>query len=77
MHVTREPNLHAFRTALDKVRVDANVSYELLAERTGLHRLTVLRMLRGHRGGSLESWWRIATALDADFAAMVRLLDEA
>ncbi|QKS13211.1 helix-turn-helix transcriptional regulator [Curtobacterium sp. Csp1] len=53
------------------------MSYELLAERTGLHRLTVLRMLRGHRGGSLESWWRMATALDADFAAMVRLLDEA
>lgn len=80
-----EPNFEALRLMLSKVRHERALTYDELSARTGITRSTLIALETGSRRpdrpdkpntrGSLESWWRIARALDVDLAELLAALD--
>ena len=82
---TPEPNFHALRLRLSSLRQERRITYDVLSERTGIARSTLIAMETGsrrssrpdrvHTRGSLESWWRIARALEVDLSELLSALD--
>ena len=60
----REPNFEALRLELSKQRSSRRWTYDELSERSGVSRRTLIAMETGTTNGRLESWFRIAQALD-------------
>ncbi|MFJ4074787.1 helix-turn-helix transcriptional regulator [Curtobacterium sp. NPDC089991] len=63
-HPTREPNFPALRLHLSRLRANRGWSYDLLAEKTGVTRRTLISIETGATRGALDSWFRIAEAFD-------------
>lgn len=67
------------------LRRERGLTYDELSGLTGISRSTLValetasrrpdRPDRPNTRGSLESWWRIARALDVDFAELLSTLD--
>lgn len=63
------------------LREERGLTYEALAERTGLNRRNVVALATGEARngnaaeGSLASWWKLAKALDVDLAELLSALD--
>ncbi|GGR28948.1 helix-turn-helix transcriptional regulator [Agromyces mediolanus] len=86
VRVLAEPNFDALRLRLSVLRAERELTYEQLAERSGVSRATLIAMETGSprsrrpeqpaSRGSLESWWRIAHALDVDLGDLLASLDE-
>lgn len=80
------PNFEALRLRLSALRHERGITYDELSARTGISRSTLValetasqrqgRPDRPLTRGSLESWWRIARALDADLGELLGALDE-
>ena len=54
----------AFGKSMKKIRIQAKISQERLAEIAGLDRKTISRIENGHLSPSLDNLWAIADALD-------------
>ena len=82
-----EPNFEALRLRLSALRHERGFTYDELSERTGVARTTLVALETGfkrqarpervHTRGSLESWWRIARALDVPLSELLDSLNEA
>lgn len=80
-----EPNFDALRLQLGKLRQERGLTYDQLAERSGVSRSTLIAMETGTSRsrrplapatrGSLESWWRLARALDVPLDVLLTALD--
>ncbi len=81
----KEPNFEALRIRLSVLRHERHLTYDALSARSGIARTTLVAMETGarrdkrpdrvHTRGSLESWWRIAQALDVPLAELLDALD--
>jgi len=58
-----------------ELREARGLTYEELAEATGLSRRGVISLERGERNGNVRSWYRVARALGVGFAEFVSVLD--
>ena len=79
------PDFEALRLRLSKLRQERGLTYDALAGLTGITRSTLIALETGARRanrpdkpntrGSLESWWRIARALDIELVDLLSALD--
>lgn len=60
---TPEPDLSALRQAFTELRREADMTYDELAEATGLSRRTLLNLGAGHFHGDLRTWLVLTRAL--------------
>lgn len=58
-----EPNWDAMRHELSRLRAEKRLTYDALAELTGLSRTVLVNLETGKTRGSLETWHRVAHAL--------------
>jgi putative transcriptional regulator len=73
-HVTRqppEPNHEALRHELSRLRAEKRLTYDRLAELTGLSRTVLINLETGKTRGSLETWHRVAHALGVPLGTLV------
>jgi DNA-binding XRE family transcriptional regulator len=78
------PDFEALRLRLSVLRAERGLTYDQLAELSGVSRATLVTIeTAAHRSrrpdspssrGSLETWWRIAKALDVPLADLLRVL---
>ncbi|WP_198417001.1 helix-turn-helix transcriptional regulator [Cryobacterium sp. TMS1-13-1] len=71
-----EPNFDALRNALGRRRAELGLTYEALAERSGLSRTGVINLEVGNRIGTLATWFAIARAIDVPFGQLMEQLNE-
>uniref|UniRef100_A0A8R1ICJ1 HTH cro/C1-type domain-containing protein n=1 Tax=Caenorhabditis japonica TaxID=281687 RepID=A0A8R1ICJ1_CAEJA len=72
---TTEDPTSAVVAAVTRLRKEANLTLEDLADRAGLHRTSLGLVERGERGLTLDSAARIAGAFDLSFGALVTLAE--
>ena len=78
------PDFEALRLRLSALRAERGWTYDELAERSGVSRATLVTIeTAGRRSrnpdspstrGSLDSWWRIARALDVPLSELLDAL---
>jgi transcriptional regulator with XRE-family HTH domain len=78
------PDFDGLRLRLSRLRAARGLTYDELAERSGVSRATLVTIETGtHRSrrpntpssrGSLETWWRIAKGLDIPLAELLEAL---
>lgn len=59
-----DPNLNALRLELARLRAEQGLTYDQLADRSGLARRTLIEIEQGRTIGSLQTWHALAHALD-------------
>ncbi|MDQ2836442.1 MAG: helix-turn-helix domain-containing protein [Actinomycetota bacterium] len=64
------PNHEALRHELSRLRAERGLTYDQLADLTGLSR-TVLNLETGHTRGSLDTWHRVAHALSVPLESLM------
>lgn len=72
--VRPEPNLTAMRIAFSTKRKAGRLTYEDVAEKSGIARRTVQRLETGEREGNLKTWFYLANAVDLQFSTLVSSL---
>ena len=70
----REPDFEALRLELSRQRAARGWTYDELAERTGINRRTLVAIETGERQGRLDSWHRIAQAMDVEIGDLLKSL---
>lgn len=73
-HVSRlppEPNHEALRHELSRLRAEKRLTYDRLAELTGLSRTVLINLETGKTRGSLDTWHRVAHALGVPLSTLV------
>lgn len=68
------PNFGALRLEFRRRRNDAGLTYDALAEKTGVSRRTLISIENGQSNGSVDTWYRIAGALDTTMTDLMRSL---
>lgn len=58
------PNYEGLRQQMRVLRKERKLTFDKLAELTGIDRRTVVALEHGETPGSLKSWYRVALALD-------------
>lgn len=58
-----DPNHEALRHELSRLRSEKQLTYDKLAELTGLSRTVLINLETGKTRGSLDTWHRVAHAL--------------
>jgi len=71
-----DPDLGRLAASLKQLRSDRGLTYEQLAEASGLSRRGVIALEQGERSGNLRSWYRVAAALDVPFSELMAALDK-
>lgn len=81
---TDEPDFEALRLKLSRLRAARGMTYDQLAERSGVSRATLVTIeTAAHRSrrpgsrssrGSLETWWKIAKGLGVPLAELLEAL---
>jgi len=70
------PNLEALRAASRAIRESQpGLTIDVLAARSGMSRNSVINLLNGGRGGTLESWYLLAYGLGVRLSELVEHLD--
>lgn len=69
-----EPNHDALRLELSRLRAARGLTYDALAERTGLSRTVLINLEHGTTRGSLDTWHRVAHALEVPFRDLMKHL---
>lgn len=64
--VTRKPNYAALRDQMRDLRDEHGLTFDQLAERSGVDRRTLLAMQKGTTNGRLDSWFSVAQAFDVE-----------
>ncbi|MEN2742503.1 helix-turn-helix transcriptional regulator [Microbacterium sp. X-17] len=70
-----EPALGRLAVRMAELRRQRGLTYEQLAEASGLSRRGVIALERGERAGEMRSWYLVARALDVSFGDFVGVLD--
>jgi putative transcriptional regulator len=63
------------RLAFSQRRKAQGLSYEAVAERSGIARRTVQRLENGEREGQLRTWFYLAQAVDLKIETLVKSLN--
>jgi putative transcriptional regulator len=71
-----DPNLTALRLQLARLRAERDLTYDALAERSGLARRTLIEIEQGRTVGSLKTWHALAHALDIPLDEFLGVLCE-
>lgn len=66
-----EPDLSQLRAIFVRQRDAAGLTYEELAERSGLSRQTLLNLASGKYHGDLRTWMLLARAFDTDLDSLL------
>lgn len=61
--------------AMKKRRAEVGLTFDELAERTGMSRRSVIDYEQGRSRGTLLHWYRIAAALDIRFSELMKAID--
>jgi putative transcriptional regulator len=72
----RAANYEAMRLAFMRLRSQAGISFDRLAERTGVSRMALINIEHGVNRGSLDTWHRISQALGVPLSDLVARLDD-
>lgn len=67
----REPDLTQLRAIFVRRRTDAGLTYDQLAERSGLSRQTLLNIASGKVKGDLRTWMLLAKAFETDLDSLL------
>lgn len=70
------PDFGALRAEFRRLRRDSGLTYDALAEKTGVSRRTLISIENGQSNGSVESWYHISRALGTNLADMMTMLDK-
>ena len=70
-----EQHISALQLEMSIRRAESGLTYDALAERSGVSRRTVISIETGTSRGSLDSWMRIYNALGCDFGALLQALN--
>ena len=62
-----DPDFGALRLELARLRAEAGLTYDQLAERTGVSRRTLIEIEQGRTIGTLNTWHALAHALGVSF----------
>jgi putative transcriptional regulator len=66
-----EPNHEALRLELGRRRAELGLTYDALANLTGLSRTVLINLEHGTTNGSLNTWHRVAHALDVPLGELI------
>lgn len=66
-----EPDLSRLRAVFVRERDNAGLTYEELAERSGVSRQTLLNLASGKYHGDLRTWMLLARAFDTNLDALL------
>ena len=64
--VTRKPNYAALRDQMRDLRDKRGLTFDQLAEKSGVDRRTLLAMQKGTTNGRLDSWFSVAQAFEVE-----------
>lgn len=67
----KEPDLTQLRAIFVRRRAEAGLTYDQLAERSGLSRQTLLNLAGGKVKGDLRTWMLLARAFGTDLDALL------
>ena len=70
-----DPDFRKLAERMQALREERGLTYEQLAEATGLSRRGVISLERGERNGNVRSWYRVARALGVRPSALFSALD--
>lgn len=73
---TTEPDVARLARRMKELRADRGLTYEQLAEASGLSRRGVIALETGERGGAVTTWYKVARALGATSAEFFGVLDD-
>lgn len=76
-HQIRQPNFAAMRAAFVARKSELGLTYDRLAELSGIGRRDVWRLSTGETSGTIASWYALAAAVSLPFPELVAHLDEA
>ena len=71
----RDPDIALLADEMKRLRAEAGLTYEQLAERTRMSRRSVIAYEQGDTMGTLRHWFRISDALGVQFSQFVQMLD--
>ena len=66
-----DPEIGLLAAKMKELRAASKLTYEELAERTGMSRRGIISYEQGETNGTLRHWYRIAKALDVSFSDFV------
>lgn len=69
-----KPNHEALRFELGRLRAQRGLTYDALAELSGLSRTVLINLEHGTTRGSLDTWHRVAHALDVSLGELLEHL---
>jgi transcriptional regulator with XRE-family HTH domain len=69
-----DPNHDALRIELGRLRASHALTYDALADRSGLSRTVLINLEHGTTRGSIDTWHRVAHALDIPFGELMQHL---
>lgn len=70
-----DPDFGRLADRMRELREERGLTYEALAEATGLSRRGVISLERGERNGNVRSWFRVARALGVSMSEFMSALD--
>lgn len=70
-----DPDVQKLAARMRARRAERGLTFEELAERTGMSRRGVIDYEHGRTNGTLRHWFRIAVALEIPFSEFVKILD--
>lgn len=71
-----DPDFGRLAARMQELREERGLTFEQLAEASGLSRRGVISLERGERNGNVTSWFRIAKALGVGIGSFMSVLDE-
>ncbi|MCU1526012.1 MAG: Transcriptional regulator [Microbacteriaceae bacterium] len=69
------PDYRRLAVRMQALRKASGLTYEQLAEATGLSRRGVIALERGERNGNVGSWFKVAKALGMTMGEFMSVLD--
>lgn len=72
---TTEPDVSRLARRMKELRAEQGLTYEQLAEASGLSRRGVIALETGERGGTVATWFKVSRALGSTSASFFSVLD--
>jgi transcriptional regulator with XRE-family HTH domain len=71
-----DPDFGRLAAKLEELRDARGLTYEELAEASGLSRRGIISLERGERHGNVGTWFKVANALGVKFGDLMAVLDD-